>query len=126
MKDAPINLPPDRGDAVNLARNVLEDPALAITPKGVRILAEAVMKLDAAILADRAARAPQAGWEQDAKRFAWLADHLWQCTFRFNKEPNTPKGFTLTCRDTCESAIGNELRRFIDTAIAAAPNAQEE
>ncbi len=42
-----------RGDAVNLARNLLADPMefAKVTPKGVMILADAVMKMDAAIIA---------------------------------------------------------------------------
>lgn len=44
----------DRGDAVNLARNVLEverDKPLAVTSYGFKLLCEAVLRMDAALLA---------------------------------------------------------------------------
>lgn len=43
----------DRADAVNLARNTLTQYDCAITKKGVRVLAEAVLSMDAAINAAR-------------------------------------------------------------------------
>ena len=43
----------DRADAVNLARNTLTQHDSVITKKGVRVLAEAVLSMDAAINAAR-------------------------------------------------------------------------
>lgn len=52
----------DRGDAVNLARNMLEaSERQGITPHGVRMLAEGVMAMDAAL---QAIAAPREGWVQ--------------------------------------------------------------
>ena len=39
----------DRADAVNLARNALTQYDCAITKKGVRVLAEAVLSMDSAL-----------------------------------------------------------------------------
>ena len=46
----------DRGDAVNLARNLLDDPVqfAMITPKGILMLCNAVMKMDAALRSETA------------------------------------------------------------------------
>ena len=74
------NLPPlDRSDAVNLARNMLDVRDFKeISVHGVRVLCEAVMKMDAAIEASRAA--VPAGWVplSDSQ---WLnivnADNAW-------------------------------------------------
>lgn len=43
----------DRADAVNLARNTLTQHDSVITKKGVRVLAEAVLSMDAALNAAR-------------------------------------------------------------------------
>lgn len=50
----------DRADAVNLARNCLGAYGCAITKKGVRVLAEAVLSMDAALSTPRPNQA-QAG-----------------------------------------------------------------
>lgn len=46
-----MSAPLDRGDAVNLARNVVECPSQTLTPRGHLTLAEAVLKLDAHVAA---------------------------------------------------------------------------
>ena len=50
----------DRADAVNLARNALTQYDCAITKKGVRVLAEAVLSMDSALTTPQPAQA-QAG-----------------------------------------------------------------
>jgi hypothetical protein len=102
MKDAPINLPPhdvisypDELGHLTLAEENLCDEIC-------RNYAERYAR--AAILADHAARAPQAGWEQDAKRYRAL-----------RADPRIFGHFNAA-----------ELDAAIDAAIAAAPNAQEE
>lgn len=39
----------DRGDAVNLARELSEKDILNVTPHGIRVLVDAVLKMDAAM-----------------------------------------------------------------------------
>lgn len=65
----------DRSAAVNLARNVLKFKAdKTITAKGVRILCEAVIGMDAALAAapDHPATAGDA---EDAARLEWVLRH---------------------------------------------------
>ena len=50
----------DRADAVNLARNALTQYDCAITKKGVRVLAEAVLSMDSALTTPQPTQ-PQAG-----------------------------------------------------------------
>ena len=50
----------DRADAVNLARNALTQYDCAITKKGVRVLAEAVLSMDSALTTPQPTQA-QAG-----------------------------------------------------------------
>ncbi len=50
----------DRADAVNLARNTLTQHDRAITKKGVRVLAEAVLSMDAVLTTPQPTQ-PQAG-----------------------------------------------------------------
>ena len=52
----------DRADAVNLARNALTQYDCAITKKGVRVLAEAVLSMDSALTTPQPTQ-PQAGAE---------------------------------------------------------------
>ena len=52
----------DRADAVNLARNALTQYDCAITKKGVRVLAEAVLSMDSALTTPQPTQA-QAGAE---------------------------------------------------------------
>lgn len=53
--------PIDRGDAVNLARNAIEKyDCKGITTKGIRVLAEAVLSMDAALSTPQPIQ-PQAG-----------------------------------------------------------------
>ena len=56
----------DRADAVNLARNALTQYDCAITKKGVRVLAEAVLSMDSALTT------PQPTQAQAAEPVAWL------------------------------------------------------
>ena len=69
----------DRADAVNLARNALTQYDCAITKKGVRVLAEAVLSMDSALTTpqptqaqagavplDEARRLFDAGWKAAA------------------------------------------------------------
>ena len=58
----------DRADAVNLARNALTQYDCAITKKGVRVLAEAVLSMDSALTTPQPTHA-QAG---ELERFAAL------------------------------------------------------
>ena len=55
----------DRADAVNLARNALTQYDCAITKKGVRVLAEAVLSMDSALTT------PQPTQAQAAEPVAW-------------------------------------------------------
>ena len=57
----------DRADAVNLARNALTQYDCAITKKGVRVLAEAVLSMDSALTTPQPTHA-QAGR-------GWRASH---------------------------------------------------
>ena len=47
----------DRADAVNLARNALTQYDCAITKKGVRVLAEAVLSMDSALTTQQPTKA---------------------------------------------------------------------
>jgi len=58
----------DRADAVNLARNTLMQHDRAITKKGVRVLAEAVLSMDAALITQQSTQA-QAEPKSGAKSF---------------------------------------------------------
>ena len=59
----------DRADAVNLARNALTQYDCAITKKGVRVLAEAVLSMDSALTTPQPTHA-QAGAVTDAQVLA--------------------------------------------------------
>lgn len=71
----------DRADAVNLARNCLGAYGCAITKKGVRVLAEAVLSMDAALSTQQPTQA-QAGAVplNEARR---LFDAGWKAAARF-------------------------------------------
>jgi hypothetical protein len=79
---------------------------------------------DAAAVGDYLARAPQAGWEQDAKR--------WQTIVAMLGEPSSRQRLNGKFEYETEyywefAAIGQpDFTLAIDAAIAAAPNAQEE
>ena len=71
----------DRADAVNLARNALTQYDCAITKKGVRVLAEAVLSMDSALTTPQPTQAvPPAGREPltDAQIAEMMRD-TWGC-----------------------------------------------
>ena len=64
----------DRADAVNLARNALTQYDCAITKKGVRVLAEAVLSMDSALTTPEPTQA-QAGAREPLPKFLALKFH---------------------------------------------------
>lgn len=72
MTDKPI----DRGDAVNLARNVRGRDALVITDKGIDMLAEAVLRMDEELTRLYAARPEAADTTHldEARSIIWHAN----------------------------------------------------
>ena len=64
----------DRADAVNLARNALTQYDCAITKKGVRVLAEAVLSMDSALTTPQPTQA-QAGAREPLPKFLALKFH---------------------------------------------------
>ena len=65
----------DRADAVNLARNTLTQYDRAITKKGVRVLAEAVLSMDTALTTPQPTQA-QAGAVESEEFGQFLSDVL--------------------------------------------------
>jgi len=73
--------PVDRADAVNLARNALTHYDCAITKKGVRVLAEAVLSMDAALTTPQPTQAQAGAVPLDEARR--LFDAGWKAAARF-------------------------------------------
>ena len=79
----------DRADAVNLARNALTQYDCAITKKGVRVLAEAVLSMDSALTTPQPTQAQAA--EPVARTFAsHAAGEAGYCLFSRPVPSETP------------------------------------
>ena len=74
--DLPEALHIDRGEAVNLARNITVEDGIVVTQKGVRILADAVLLLDAALTA-QAITPPHVKKPEEIKHVAADVSKTW-------------------------------------------------
>ena len=69
----------DRADAVNLARNALTQYDCAITKKGVRVLAEAVLSMDSALTTPQPTHAQAGAVPLTDAQIAEMMRDTWGC-----------------------------------------------
>jgi hypothetical protein len=109
----------DRGEAVNLARNWLDDPLHGITDNGIDALAKAVLAMDADISAQSEAPLMVGGFCRDrerclkeAGRYHWLKTNAVHVSIVTEKQ-----SFCL---------YGKDLDAVIDMASASLPQPDGE
>lgn len=131
----------DRSDAVNLARNMLDHRnCKGITSYGVRVLCEAILKMDAALATPPAVSAEARDAEElrdaceyaqainaierDALRYRWLRN----CAEFFTYEGparQTPWAVIGINHTDCYPCSGNDLDAAIDAAMGTQPADKE-